>query len=290
MIIVTGAGGQLGRATLERLLERVPADQVGVSTRDPAAVPGLAERGVRVRRGDYTDPASLADAFEGASQVFLVSSNTVGPEALAHHRAAIDAAAAVGAGRIVYTSQMAASPSSRFAPALDHAATEALLRASGVPFTSLRNGFHATSAMLMVGPALETGELRAPADGPIAWTAHADLAEGAAAVLADGGLDGATAPLTGAEAIDLDRMAELAGEVTGRPVRRVVVSDADHRAALVGHGVPEPLADMLVGMFSAAREGEFAAVDPTLERLLGRPPVAFADVLAASLRTPAHRG
>jgi NAD(P)H dehydrogenase (quinone) len=285
MIIVTGASGQLGGAILRALLERVPADQVGVSTRDPAAVPDLVERGLRVRRGDYADPATLADAFEGADQVLLVSSNTVGAQTLAHHRAAIDGAVAAGVGRIVYTSQMAADPASRFAPAVDHAATEEMLRASGVPFTSLRNGFHASSAMLMLGPALATGELRAPADGPIAWTTHADLAEGAAAVLADGGLDGPTPPLTAAEAIDLDRMAELAGEVTGRPVRRVVVSDAEHRAALVAHGTPEPLADMLIGMFEAARAGEFAAVDPTLPTLLGRPPAPFADVVAAARPT-----
>jgi NAD(P)H dehydrogenase (quinone) len=63
--------------------------------------------------------------------------------------------------------------------------------------------------------------------------------------------------------------------VSGRPIRRVVVSDADYRDGLVGHGVPEAAADMLVGLFAASRRGEFAAVDPTLERLLGRPPITL---------------
>ncbi|WP_436850443.1 hypothetical protein [Streptomyces griseoloalbus] len=41
--------------------------------------------------------------------------------------------------------------------------------------------------------ALETGRLVAPADGPVSWTAHADLAEAAAVVLAvEGGFEGAT--------------------------------------------------------------------------------------------------
>jgi NAD(P)H dehydrogenase (quinone) len=66
MVIVAGANGQLGRAITERLLERVPADQVGASVRDQERARGLKERGVRVRRGDFIDPASLGHAFEGA--------------------------------------------------------------------------------------------------------------------------------------------------------------------------------------------------------------------------------
>lgn len=74
MIIVTGATGKLGRRTVDRLLERLPADRVGVSVRDPHKARDLAERGVRVRRGSFDDPASLLHAFEGAEQLLLVSS------------------------------------------------------------------------------------------------------------------------------------------------------------------------------------------------------------------------
>ena len=40
---------------------------------------------------------------------------------------------------------------------------------------------------------------------------------------------------------------------------------------------------MLLGMFAASRQGEFAAVDPALAGLLGHQPTAFRDVLAATL-------
>ena len=93
MIVVTGATGQLGSAVVDRLLERVPAEQIGVSVRDPRKAAGLAERGVRVRHGDFDDAASLADAFEGAEQVLLVSASTTGEGALRQHRTAIEAAA-----------------------------------------------------------------------------------------------------------------------------------------------------------------------------------------------------
>jgi NAD(P)H dehydrogenase (quinone) len=284
MIIVTGASGQLGQAIAEQLLERVPADEVGVSVRSPEQAQWLSERGVRVRHGDFDDAASLRHAFEGASQVLIVSADSTGEAALRQHRTAIDAARAAGAKRILYTSHMGSNPASPFAPMPDHAATEAVLQASGVAFTSLRNGFYATNGLMLMGQALQTGKLIAPEDGPVSWTAHADLAEAAAIALADEGrLDGLTPPLTGPEALDLAGVAALASELSGHPITRVTVTDEQYRAGLVSHGVPEPQADVLAGLFAASRQGEFAAVDPTLERLLGRPPLSIRDVLAASL-------
>ena len=78
MNVVTGASGQLGSAVVDRLLERVPAEQIGISVRDPRKAVGFAERGVRVRRGDFDDAASLAEAFEDAEQVLLVSASATG--------------------------------------------------------------------------------------------------------------------------------------------------------------------------------------------------------------------
>ena len=283
MIIVTGATGQLGRGIVERLLERVPAAEVGVSVRMPENARDLSERGVRVRPGDYDDDASLRHAFESASTVLIVSASTHGDQALRQHQTAIDAARAAGVQRIVYTSHMGAGASSAFVPMVDHAATEERLHAASVAFTSLRNGFYTASGLMFMGQALQTGKLIAPEDGPVSWTAHADLAEAAAIALTDAGsLDGLTAPLTASEALDLADIAAVASEVTGREITRVTVSDDEYRAGMVAHGVPEAQADLLLGVFAASRRGEFAAVDPTLEQLLGRPPASVRDVMAAA--------
>lgn len=286
MIIVTGANGQLGRAVVDRLLSHVPADRIGASVRNPDKAQALRDRGVRVRQGDFADPAGLAHSFEGASQVLIVSADAVGEAAIGMHRTAIDAAKAAGAHRVLYTSHMGASPSSLFAPMPDHAATETALRDSGIDWTALRNGYYATSAIMLLGDAVRTGELVVPQDGPISWTAHADLAEATARVLAaDEGPTGPTAPLTGTEALDFADIAEIASELSGRPVKHIVVPDEEYRASLVGHGAPESLADLLVGMFAASRQGEFKRVDPALGELIGRPPTPFRDVLKASLTT-----
>lgn len=283
MIIVSGANGKLGRAVVERLLDRVPPEGIGVCVRHPEAAREQAERGIRVRRGDFADPASLEHAFEGASRVLVVSVDSTGETARHLHATAIGAAAKAGAERIVYTSHMGAGPSSPFPPMPDHAAAEVALAESGVRFTSLRNGFYAASALQLLGAAVQTGELVAPADGPVSWTAHADLAEAAAIALTGDDLDGITPALTAAEAIDMAGVAAIAAELTGRPIRRVVVPDAEYRGGLVAHGVPQAAADMLVGLFAASRRGDFARVDPTLAQLIGRPPVPLREVLRAGI-------
>ncbi|MFD0024485.1 NAD(P)H-binding protein [Streptomyces sp. NPDC058382] len=284
MIIVTGATGKLGRRVVESLLTRVPAERIGVSVRDPQKAKAFADRGVRVRQGSFTDAAGLAHAFEGASQVLLVSVDKMGEECVRQHRAAIDGAVAAGARRILYTSQMGASHDSHFQACRDHAATEDALSASGVPFTSLRNGFYAASAIQLAGHGLESGELALPADGPVTWTAHADLADAAAAVLADEGrFDGPTPPLTAGQALTFTDLARLAGEVTGRTVTRTETSDAAFREQLMGYGAPAEAADQVLGIFAAARAGEFTAVDPTLAALIGREPIGLRAFLREQL-------
>ncbi|MFJ9930202.1 SDR family oxidoreductase [Streptomyces misionensis] len=280
MIIVTGATGKLGRRTVERLLERVPADRVGVSVRDPRKARDLADRGVRVRRGSFDDPASLAHSFEGAEQLLLVSLDRTGPECVDGHRAAIDAAVRAGVGRILYTSQMGAAHDSLFSPCRDHAETEDLLRATGLPWTALRNGFYASSALQFLESARHTGDIALPADGPVAWTGHDDLAEATAAILAgQARFEGPTPPLTGPAALDFDTVAELASKATGRAFTRTAVPDDVFREQTLAHGAPAPIADLLLSIFAAARDGEFTAVDPTLAELIGREPAGFATQL-----------
>ncbi len=280
MIVITGATGALNGATVHHLLQRMPASSVAVAVRDPARAQRFADLGVAVRRGDYADPGTLLGAFEGADQLLLVSTSDPGADAVSLHRAAIDAAVAVGVGRILYTSHQGAAPASPFGPARDHAATERLLADSGVAWTSLRNGFYAHSLEWLAGPWRETGVITVPADGPVSWTAREDSAEAAAVILAsDGGYDGPVT-LTAGSAPTFQDLAVIASEVTGRDVERVLVDRDEWLAAQVAAGRPELVARFTLGMYEAAREGYFAGVDPLLGVLLGRAPRTVRDLLA----------
>ena len=284
MIVVTGAAGQLGRQIVEKLCTMIDPHRIAVSVRDPNQVEVLAERGVRVRRGDFDDAASLAAAFDGAEQVLIVSANKLGEEARRLHRNAIEAALAAGARRILYTSHMGARTGSSFAPGDQHAGTEDDLTRAGVPFTSLRHGFYAESCLMMVGDALRQGELRVPEDGPVSWTTRADLAEADAAILAGrASFEGLSPPLTATTAITMSELAAIASEVGGRKVRHTTVADEEWRSAKIAAGTPELYADMLLGMFQAARRGDFAETDPALGTLLGRKPVSMREVLSEHL-------
>ena len=286
MIIVTGATGQLGHAIALQLVARVPANQVGVSVRDPKKAADLEALGIRVRHGDFDNPESLRHAFEGANQILIVSSNAgaSGGDPIPQHRTAIEAAQAVGALRVVYTSQMAASHSSAFPPARDHAKTEDLLRHSGMAWTALRHGFYGASGIMLMGDALKSGLLEAPQDGKFAWTAHADLAEAAAIILAKEGMyEGPTSPLTGTQALDMADLASVATELLGRPVDRKIITDEELLAKLAARGLPERAAAIAMGLYIASRNGEFSFLDPTLEQLLGRRPVSMKDLIGQKL-------
>ncbi|MDE9364782.1 NmrA family NAD(P)-binding protein [Luteipulveratus sp. YIM 133132] len=276
MIVITGATGRLGGQVVERVLQRVPAERVGVSVRDAAKASGLADRGVRVRTADFTRPAGLEQAFEGAERVLVVSASMVGSQAVEANSAAIDAAKAAGAQRILYTSHQAASDHSLFGPQPVHAATERHLAAEGVPYTALRDGFYASTLEYYVPDALETGSFRLPADGPTAWTDHADLADVAAAALTaepdvDDALDGVSPPLVAPTTWDFAGVAEVLSELTGRTITREVVDDDEWVRSMAASGMPQERAEFTLGMFRAARAGEFDVTDPTLERLIGRP-------------------
>jgi uncharacterized protein YbjT (DUF2867 family) len=186
--------------------------------------------------------------------------------------------------RIVYTSHMAASPTSEFSPMHDHAATEERLRESGMAWTSLRNGFYASAGVMWLGDALTSGQLEVPEDGKVSWTAHADLAEAAAIILTTPGrFEGPTPPLTASEALSMGELATIASELNPKPVRRAVVTEDELSAKLSARGLPQSVASIFLGFYRASRRGEFQAVDPTLEQLLGRKPLDMREVLRKKL-------
>ncbi len=286
MIVVTGSTGALGGAVVDRLLEHLPPEQVVATARDPRRAAPLSDRGVAVRRADYDDPASLRAAFDGADQVLLVSSNDPTGDPVAQHEAALTAALDAGVGRMLYTSHQGAAPDSPFRPARTHHATEQLLAASGLAWTSLRNGFYAHTLPLVVGP-WSTGVMTVPADGPVSWTSRDDLAAGAAAVrLSDGAPDGVV-PVTAGAAPTFTEAGDAAAAVLGGPVRVEVLGEQEWVAAQVAAGQPEMRARFSLGIFQGAAAGFFAGTDPLLARLLGREPATVVDAFRDALRSPA---
>lgn len=107
----------------------------------------------------------------------------------------------------------------------------------------------------MMGNTLDSGIIEAPEDGPVAWTTHAVIA----ILLNPGTYEGPTPPLTASETYDLAALARIASEITGRPIERKLISDNEQRARLAPRGVMTSI----ISFYLAARNGEFATLDPT---------------------------
>jgi NAD(P)H dehydrogenase (quinone) len=199
MIVVTAATGELGRRVVDHLLDRVPASDVAVAVRNPAAAGGLAARGVDVRHADYDDPATVAKAFAGADRVLLISSPELDPaKRIPQHLLAVEAARDAGVGGLVYTGALGADVSGEGILEAHHA-TERALAESGLTYTVLRNAFYSE---LFLNPGLQAvvdaGELTSSTQGRGLNTANRDdLAEATAVALAGEGHLGRSYDLTG---------------------------------------------------------------------------------------------
>ena len=282
MIVVTAATGQLGRLVIANLLKTTPASQIVAAVRDPAKAADLAAQGVQVRRADYTDPASLDTAFAGASKVLLISSNDLGNR-VAQHRNVIDAAARAKVSLLAYTSVLHAD-SSTLGLAGEHRETEAAVRASGVPYTLLRNGWYVENYTGSLGGAVAHGALAGGAgEGRISAAARADYAEAAAVVLANAGAVEQVYELAGDSGFTL---AELAAEVsrqTGKTIPFHNLPQQEYRDLLVSVGLPAPLAELIADSDAQAAKGALFDASRTLSKLIGRPTITLADAVKAVL-------
>lgn len=284
MIIVTGATGPFGRLAIEELLTRgVPADQIVAAVRSPEKAAGLAARGVRVRRADYSDPPSLAAAFSGAEKLLFVSGSEVG-QRIAQHRNVIDAARAAGVRLLAYTSILNAD-TTRIALATEHQATEAMIRESGLPFVLLRNTFYLEVYTASLADALERGELvDATGAGRISGATRADLAAAAVVVLTSEGHENNAYELGGEPAFTLAELAAEASRQTGRPLAHRAVSPQEYADILTGAGLPRPVAEVFADASAGVARGDLFTESEDLVRLLGRPTTGLATAVTEALK------
>ncbi|WP_454621609.1 SDR family oxidoreductase [Bradyrhizobium cenepequi] len=282
-IAVTGATGQLGRLVIAELLRIAPSAHLIGIVRNASAAKDLAERGVELRTANYEDPAAVRAALAGVDKVLLISSSEIG-QRVRQHSHVIDAAKAAGVKLIAYTSLLRAD-TSPMALAEEHRKTEALIRASAIPFVFLRNGWYTENYTGNVAAAVQQGAvLGAAGQGRISSAARADYAAAAAAVLASrDNQAGQIYELAGDNAFTLaDYAAEIARQ-SGRPVVYKDLPAADYKAALVSIGLPEAFAALLAESDAKAAKGSLYDDSRQLSRLIARPTTPMAQSVAAAL-------
>lgn len=279
-IVVTGATGTLGALTVDALLRRgVALTEIVAAGRNPDRLAELATKGVRTTRIDMDEPSTLADAFEGARKVLLVSVPG-NPRRVTQHGTAIDAARAAGVELLAYTSFVEHEPGGLHAA---HGHTERLLAKSGVPHVVLRNAVYYWWFTRQIADWLSQGTLWSAAGaGRVSAAAVADLGEAAAAVLTTPGHTGAVYELAG----DTFTMADLAAELsraTGRDIPHVELSDEELRDRLLAAGLAEDFVERRVQVDGHIARNDFLVETDDLARLIGRPPVTLSEAMASAL-------
>jgi NAD(P)H dehydrogenase (quinone) len=280
---VTGATGHLGTLAIEAMLERgiAPRNIVAIG-RSTQKLAELEAQGVQVRAADYTKPDTLAAAFAGVDRLLFISGSEVG-QRVAQHTNVVTAAKDAGIGFIAYTSAPAADTSD-LVLAPEHKATEAIIRASGIPFAFLRNGWYTENYAQVLEQARHTGLIIASlGDGRVASASRRDYAEAAAVVLTGEGHAGKVYELSGDTSWDYVELAGTIADLIGREVTYRRVTPREHRTILTDAGVPLPQAEFVVALDGNTRDGLLAGTNGELSALIGRATTPLRDGLGAAL-------
>jgi NAD(P)H dehydrogenase (quinone) len=219
-IIISGASGQLGHATVKALIARgVPAKNLILISRTPDTLAEFVKQGAVARFGDFYEPESLPAAFAGGTRMLLISIG-FGPQPRpVAHKSAIDAAVKAGVKQIAYTSFVAISKGETSGLASDHYQTEEILKKSGVAWTFLRNSIYSDTLIPQAAKMLTDGRVTVPATmSRIGYVTRDDCAAAAAAVLSTPGHDNKAYDITGPELIGLREIAVAASAVTGKAI------------------------------------------------------------------------
>jgi NAD(P)H dehydrogenase (quinone) len=282
LLLVTGGSGHLARRVIELLLE-AKAGPIATTTRHPAKLADMAAKGVRVRRAGFEDSLeTLADAFEGAERMLLVSTDSLdrGRRAEQHLRA-VAAAKRAGVKHVLYTSIVHPEPPTPIGLSADHWATEQALAKSGMGWTFLRNSLYTEFLLQVIPQAVARGQLvAAAAEGGAAFVTREDCARVAAVTLGSNDSTNRTLDVTGPAVVTFREVARMASELTGHAVSYSPVEPASLKAAMIGSGIPEAVAELLVSFHVGIAQGKLAPATTTVQQLTGRAPTSVADFLA----------
>jgi len=278
-IAVTGASGQLGCLVIEKLRETSAGVPLVALARTPGKLDGI---GVETREADYARPETLATALVGIDTLLLVSGNELG-QRVQQHRNVIDAAKVAGVERIVYTSLLHAD-TSPLSLAPEHHRTEQDIRASGIDFTFLRNGWYSENYTGSIGPALANGAFYGCAgNGKISSATRADYADAAAIVLTHEGHAGKIYELAGDVAYTLADLAAEISALSGRDIPYRDIPEAAYAAALKQAGLPEGFANAIASWDTGASTGALFDDGHALSALIGRATTPIGQSVQAAL-------
>lgn len=285
MIAITASNGKLGQAIISELAKIIKPEEIRITARNIEKIKHYQKEGYEVSRADYDDPASLLESFQGVDTLILISGAGPNEVRIANHRNVVDAAKEAGVRRIIYTSVVNPTPSSKFIWAVPHVDTEAYLAKSGLQYFIMRDNLYPSNLDDMLKNAVETDVFAMPgAKGKVAYVTHEDIAASIAGVVKSEIDENCIYELTGSEAFNAYDIAEVLSDKLGRKVSAVDVIVDDFKAYLESLKLPEFVVEGLTSIYVASGEGEYSAVTGDVEMLAGRKASSMRDYLEDFLK------
>ena len=284
MILVTGATGHFGKATLQALLAKgIPTHQLTALVRNETATINFKTQGINTAIADYDDYPSLVNAFKGIEKLLFISGSDI-LKRLSQHENVINAAIDAGVKHIVYTSfqrKNETETSPLWAVAQSHIQTERWLEESGIAYTILKNNLYMDFLPAFIGEnVLESGVLYVPAGhGKVGAVLRSDMAEAAATILTTPHHEGKAYNFTNTQALSYEEIAQIISAVSGKTVNYISPTEAEYKTVLSHHGVPEEGIGIFSSFAIAQAQGELDAESQEVAILLGRQPLSIADFL-----------
>ena len=263
---ITGATGQLGRLVVDYAKKSTSPSNIVALVRDPETAKDL---GVEVRAFDYNKPEALEAQLKGIDRLLLISGSEIGKR-VQQHENVIKAAKAAGIKLLAYTSLLHTDSSPIFL-ASEHLPTEKILRASGITYAILRNGWYTENYTQSISQNITAGAVFGCAgQGKISAAARKDYAEAAAVVLTGEGHEFKIYELAGDESFTLSDLAAEISKQTGKKIVYNNLSEAELVEVLKNAGLPEQMAGAFASIDTHIANGALYDNSHQLSQLIGR--------------------
>jgi uncharacterized protein YbjT (DUF2867 family) len=272
MILIVGATGLVGSATLRQLTARGVPVRALVRSAEKAAT--IAGPGVETVVGDLEKPGSLDAALDGVTRALLIS--PLHPRQVEWQGNFVEAARRAGGVHIVKLSGLGTAPDSPLRSGRWHAQTERHIADAGLPFTYLHPPFFMQNLLRSATVIATRGMLVASMQaGKIAMVDARDVAAVAVEALTSDGHVGKTYTITGPEVLSFQEVAQKLAAATGRPVTYQDVPLATVQQDMMAAGLPAWLVEVRMEFATALRDGYAAVVTDTVQAVTGQPTRTF---------------
>lgn len=283
MILVTGATGNLGKATINSLLNKgISANHIAALVRDESKSAEFKSKGIQVRIGDYQNFESLKSAFGDVDKLLLISSSAEIAQRYEQHKNVINAARESGVNHIIYTSfDMKDLRGSIMAGDVQyHADTSDYLKEIAVPYTLMDNTLYADMIPVICGKNILKNGISIPAGvGKVPFLPITEMAEALAVVLTTPGHENKEYVIAAEHAFSFAEIAGIISEITGTTIVYNQTEVTAYVAQLVQLGVSDDDAAYLARFAGAIARGEFDTNKSDVKQLLGRATVSLSDFL-----------